>query len=142
METIGELEGRLRDQIGYDRIRSATPAYVNQRIDRQVEAEMLHLAGQGREAVQRRLFELEHEWSIDQALMTNLSVLGLAGVLAGAFHTRKWLWAPAIQLGFLFLHAARGWCPPTPLLRRLGFRTQKEIEAERQLLKRELDAAP
>jgi hypothetical protein len=122
MEASSEIESRLRTQIGWDRIRSSTPAHVN-------------------EAIQRRLFELEREWSIDQALMTNLSVLGLAGVLAGAFHSRKWLWAPAIQLGFLFLHAARGWCPPTPLFRRLGFRTQKEIEAERELLKRQLESA-
>jgi hypothetical protein len=141
MEASSEIESRLRTQIGWDRIRSSTSAHVNERIDRQIEGEVRHLAGQGREAIQRRLFELEREWSIDQALMANLSVLGLAGVLAGAFHSRKWLWAPAIQLGFLFLHAARGWCPPTPLFRRLGFRTQKEIEAERELLKRQLESA-
>jgi len=39
------------------------------------------------------------------------------------------------QLGFLLLHGIVGWCPPVPVLRRLGFRTQREIEAERRDLR-------
>jgi hypothetical protein len=31
--------------------------------------------------------------------------------------------------------AVEGWCPPVPILRRLGFRTSYEIEEERQALK-------
>jgi hypothetical protein len=31
-------------------------------------------------------------------------------------------------------HAVRGWCPPVTVLRALGFRTAKEIDAERQAL--------
>ena len=36
---------------------------------------------------------------------------------------------------FLLQHALQGWCPPLPLLRRLGVRTQAEIERERYALK-------
>jgi hypothetical protein len=36
---------------------------------------------------------------------------------------------------FLFQHAVQGWCPPVPILRRLGFRTVTEIEQERHALK-------
>ena len=36
---------------------------------------------------------------------------------------------------FLFQHAIQGWCPPVPILRRLGFRTSYEIEEERVALK-------
>jgi hypothetical protein len=36
---------------------------------------------------------------------------------------------------FLLQHAIQGWCPPLPLLRRLGIRNQREIEAERIALK-------
>jgi len=42
---------------------------------------------------------------------------------------------PALVTGFLFQHAVQGWCPPVPVLRRLGFRTSYEIEEERQALK-------
>jgi len=36
---------------------------------------------------------------------------------------------------FLLQHAVQGWCPPLPVLRRLGFRTAREIEVERNALK-------
>jgi hypothetical protein len=32
---------------------------------------------------------------------------------------------------FYLQHTLQGWCPPLPLLRRLGFRTPGEIEEER-----------
>jgi hypothetical protein len=35
----------------------------------------------------------------------------------------------------LFQHAVQGWCPPVPLLRRLGYRTSREIDIERVALK-------
>lgn len=42
---------------------------------------------------------------------------------------------PAVVAGFLLQHALQGWCPPLPVFRRLGFRTQAEIERERYALK-------
>jgi hypothetical protein len=36
---------------------------------------------------------------------------------------------------FFGQHALQGWCLPVPLLRRLGVRTQREIERERFALK-------
>jgi hypothetical protein len=42
---------------------------------------------------------------------------------------------PALVMAFLFQHAVQGWCPPVPVLRRLGFRTVYEIEDETQALK-------
>src|SRR5688500_12965431 len=112
-------ENALAAEIGGDRVRSMTPNHVNERIQREMEGELAHLKGRPKEEVQRRMFELEREWNVDQALMTNLAVLGVAGVLAGAFHKRSWLVAPAIQLGFLLMHASQGWCPPTGIFRRL-----------------------
>jgi hypothetical protein len=43
------------------------------------------------------------------------------------------------QMGFLANHAIRRWCPPMPVLRRLGFRSDHEISAERVALTRRLD---
>jgi hypothetical protein len=43
---------------------------------------------------------------------------------------KKWLLVPAVVLPMLFYHAVQGWCPPLPLFRRLGVRTQREIDAE------------
>jgi hypothetical protein len=48
---------------------------------------------------------------------------------------RKWLLLTLVVQGFFMQHALQGWCPPLPVLRRLGFRTQYEIERERYALK-------
>jgi hypothetical protein len=48
---------------------------------------------------------------------------------------RKFLYLPAVVAGFLLQHAVQGWCPPVPLFRRMGFRTQSEIDHERYALK-------
>jgi hypothetical protein len=37
--------------------------------------------------------------------------------------------------GFLLKHAVSGWCPPVPLLRRLGVRTRSELDREKFALK-------
>jgi hypothetical protein len=47
----------------------------------------------------------------------------------------RWLVLPMAVTGFLLQHAIQGWCPPVPVLRRLGFGTFYEIEEERQALK-------
>lgn len=40
-----------------------------------------------------------------------------------------------VVAGLHLQHALRGWCPPLPVLRRLGFRTRAEIDRERYALK-------
>ena len=48
---------------------------------------------------------------------------------------RRFFMLPAAVAGFLLQHAVQGWCPPVPVLRRLGFRTASEIDEERYVLK-------
>jgi hypothetical protein len=56
-------------------------------------------------------------------------------LLLGLGVSRKFLLITAGVQGFFLQHALQGWCPPLPLLRRLGVRTQYEIERERYALK-------
>jgi hypothetical protein len=85
--------------------------------------------------IRQRLRELDEEWDIERAIEANAAVIGFLGVTLSATHDRRWLFLPALVTGFLFQHAVQGWCPPVPVLRRLGFRTSFEIEEERQALK-------
>ena len=55
--------------------------------------------------------------------------------MLGTTVDRKWFIFPAVVAGFLLQHTVQGWCPPLPVLRRLGFRTQTEIEEEKHVLK-------
>ena len=37
--------------------------------------------------------------------------------------------------GFLLMHAIQGWCPPLPIIRKMGVRTAEEIFHEKFVLK-------
>ena len=59
----------------------------------------------------------------------------MAGLFLGVTVSKKWFLLPALIQGFFLQHALQGWCPPIPVLRRLGVRTQAEIDQERYALK-------
>lgn len=117
-----------------DRVPSHTRDDVNRRIRRRT-ARNVHYYSTHRDQISRRLRQLDREWDIERAIEANAATLGFVGVALGTAHDRRWLALPALVTGFLFQHALQGWCPPVPVLRRLGFRTAFEIEVERQALK-------
>jgi hypothetical protein len=116
------------------RVSNHTARHVRERIQQQTQANVEYFASRGPEAMERRLRELEHEWDIERVLEANASSLALLGVLLGATD-KRWLLLPAAVAGFLLQHALQGWCPPLPVLRRLGFRTRSEIDKEKYALK-------
>jgi hypothetical protein len=59
----------------------------------------------------------------------------LIGLCLGLTKSRKWLVLPFMVQSFFLQHALQGWCPPLPMLRRLGIRTADEINQERYALK-------
>lgn len=118
-----------------DRVRRSTAAHVNSEIDRRTDDNIRRYAGSSREAIMDRIGELDREWDIERVLELNASSLALTGLVLGATVNKKWLAVPAIVLPFLLQHALQGWCPPLPLLRRLGLRTQGEIDREKYALK-------
>lgn len=85
--------------------------------------------------IERRLRQLDEEWDIERAIEANAATLALAGTVLSMTHDRRWAFLPLAVTGFLLQHATQGWCPPVPILRSLGFRTQGEIERERYALK-------
>jgi hypothetical protein len=117
------------------RVAEQTPEYINERIRRETDERVAHYSTLGSEAIQRRLLELDHEWDIERALEVSASTVSLLGLGLGTFVRRAWFILPAVVAAFLLQHALHGWCPPVPLLRRLGVRTSTEIEHERYALK-------
>jgi hypothetical protein len=85
--------------------------------------------------IDHRLRELDEEWDIERALETAASTISLTGLLLSVVKSRKFLIVPLVVQGFFLQHAIEGWCPPLPVLRRLGFRTADEINRERYALK-------
>ena len=117
-----------------DRVPEHTADHVNEEIRRQMQRRVAQYTAAGREAVDRRLAELDHEWDIERTLEANAAAASLVGLTLGATVNRKWFIFPAVIAGFLLQHAVQGWCPPLPILRRLGFRTAAEIDEERDAL--------
>ena len=130
----------------HDLSRESTPDKVNREID-ELTASYLMSVGTEPHAIRKRLYELDREWHLDRAVMAVFSVLGAftaQRALKSAARGRRFsgwrllLWT---QIGFLMHHAVRGWCPPVSVLRRIGFRTEKEIAAERTALEKRLAKA-
>jgi hypothetical protein len=118
-----------------DRVRENTAESVNETIDDHIVAAVRDYARQTEEALDARIQELDREWDIERWLETNASSVGLIGLGLGASVNRRWFALTAGVLGFLLLHGTQGWCPPLPVLRRLGVRTRTEINEERFALK-------
>ncbi|MCW7538340.1 DUF2892 domain-containing protein [Aquabacterium sp. A7-Y] len=108
---------------------------VDDRVRRATEARIAEAAQRGPEYIEVRLAELEREWDVDRWLETGAASVSLLGAALGATVNRKWFLLPAAVAGFLLQHTVQGWCPPLPLLRRLGVRTSDEINRERYALK-------
>jgi hypothetical protein len=117
-----------------DRVPGQTDEHVNQRIRRQTQMNIDYFAHHPGE-IDRRLRELDAEWDIERALETGSSALTLTGLAMSVAVDRKWLLLSLAVQGFFMQHALQGWCPPLPLLRRIGVRTADEINAERYALK-------
>jgi hypothetical protein len=118
-----------------DRVRRNTRPESNARIDEQTRYNIERYRGESAGVIARRIDELNREWDIERVLEANASALAFSGVLLGATVDRKWLLLSGAVLGFLFLHATQGWCPPVPLLRARGVRTQGEIDEEKFALR-------
>lgn len=117
-----------------DRVPHHTAEHVNDRIQREIAQRVTYYDAHPNE-ISARLAELDEEWDVERAIEANASVLAFAGVAMATSGDRRWLILPGVVTAFLFQHAIQGWCPPVPILRRLGFRTSYEIEQERQALK-------
>ena len=116
------------------RVTANTSSSVNRQIQKEL-AERVQFYAAHPKQIPTRLKQLDREWDIERAIEANASAIALAGIVLGGASDRRWLILPGLVAVFLFQHAVQGWCPPVPVLRRLGFRTAHEIEQERHALK-------
>lgn len=120
------------------RVSEHTAPAINRRI-RLATYARLECIGHRRTAIERRLAELDKEWDIERAIQLNAAGLIFAGTVLGLAVNQRFLALPLVVSAFLLQHAVQGWCPPVPVLRRHGFRTEREIADERHELLRRLE---
>ena len=116
------------------RVAANTDAAANERIRRQAE-ERIAWHALHRERIPARLRELDWEWDIERAIEVTAASVAFTGLMLGLGRDRRLMVLPIAVTAFLLQHALLGWCPPVPVLRRLGFRTVAEIDRERMALK-------
>lgn len=117
-----------------DRVTRNTAQQWNERIERQMERNIAYYAAHPEE-IDKRMLELDREWDIERTLEAQSAGITIISLAMAALFSRRWLYVPVAVGGFMFQHATQGWCPPLPILRRFGVRTQTEIECERYALK-------
>lgn len=78
-----------------------------------------------------------HEWDTERILETNAASVILLGSIIG-YTKKKCLWFLLTgTVGFFLLqHALEGWCPPLPIIRKMGVRTTEEINNEKTVFKK------
>jgi hypothetical protein len=118
-----------------ERVAGRVTAESNERVRDRTARRLARLAAEGPAAVKRRLEILDSEWDIERALELQSSAVTLASMILGAAKREKrWFFLGGLVQGFMLQHAVQGWCPPVQAYRWLGFRTEREIEAERAAL--------
>jgi hypothetical protein len=134
-ENLGWREADDMNTLEIDPVRSHTRPDMLERIDSHIEERIRFYATQPKEAISKRIEELEREWDIQRCLETNYASFALTGLLLGTIAGRKWLLLAGAALGLMLQHAVQGYSPPVALLRRAGVRTRGEIDREKYALK-------
>ena len=87
------------------------------------------------EFINLRLEELDREWDIERVIETHSPAMAMLGIVMSVFGGRKWLLLSIFAETMVMTHALQGYCPSLPVLRRAGFRTQREMAEERYALR-------
>ncbi len=123
-----------------ERVRHHTSSQSQRQIDRKMAMSLAYYRERPRE-IPQRLAELDREWDVERTLALNSSILSLLGLLRVLTGRPMWLIVPLVVQGFFLQHTLQGYCPPLVVLRKLGFRTPAEIDAERCALRQIGDEA-
>ncbi|HSH87192.1 MAG: hypothetical protein ACAH08_07560 [Methylophilus sp.] len=137
-----DLNYEVKNSNQFDRVRNSTDEDINEQIDRVTNTNIDYYSTRPAWEVKQRIIALEKEWDTERVLEVNASTLALTGLVLGLTVNKKWLALPAVVLPFLLQHGLQGWCPPLPILRRMGIRTRDEIDREKYSLLESLKSRP
>ncbi len=117
------------------RVEMHTNKKINERIIQTTEENLKRYQYANSNSLTNRIKQLDSEWDTERVLEANAAsiifVCSLIGFLTSSY---KFIITGIISF-FLFVHAIQGWCPPLPLIRRFGIRTQDEIQVEKMSIK-------
>lgn len=119
------------------RVQDNTDPEVNQEIREQTLCKLNELHGYKRTnntVLNHCINELGKEWDTERFLEANAATIILISSILGLKKSKAFFFTGIISF-FLLQHALQGWCPPLPVIRKIGIRTAGEISNERMALK-------
>lgn len=117
------------------RVEMHTKNKINKRIVQKTEDNLKKFQYADSDSLSERIKQLNREWDTERVLEANAATIIFVSSVIGFIYTPYWFILTGIISFFLFEHAIQGWCPPLPLIRRLGVRTQEEIQIEKMTIK-------
>lgn len=117
------------------RVEINTSPALNQQFDEQLHENLSRYLDADHATIDRRLAELDREWNVERFIETEAPLMIGLGIALGLTRSRKWFGLSAMAAGMVILHGVQGWYPLLPVFRRLGVRSQNEIEEERAALR-------
>lgn len=118
-----------------ERVELNTAPVVNQKFEQRLKENVAKYSAADRHAIDRRLEELDREWNVERMIEVEAPLMIGLGIALGTALDRKWFGVSALAAGMVILHSIQGWYPLLPVFRRLGVRSQYEIEKERNALR-------
>ena len=82
-----------------------------------------------------KIIKLNSEWDTERFLEANAASIVMVSTILGLKLSKYWFILTGTVGLFLLQHALQGWCPPVPLIRKMGMRTSEEIKNEKIALK-------
>lgn len=128
----------MSDDYTHQRVIDCTPTTLTAEIGERTKDNIEYFLRRSRFDIDRRLEELDREWTVERAFEASTSgLLCLSVVLGTNLGGRAPLTRllPFLLSGSLLERAVFGWTRPMSLFRRLGLRTRKEVHDERLALK-------
>ncbi|KJS18808.1 MAG: hypothetical protein VR72_21625 [Clostridiaceae bacterium BRH_c20a] len=119
----------------FERVKLHTSKSVNKKIQKQTLENVKYFIDKDKNAISQRIKKLDKEWDTERVLEANAALIILISTILGFTISRWWFVFLGFIAFFLFQHAVQGWCPPLPIIRRLGIRTATEIDEEKVALK-------
>jgi len=117
------------------RVELHTKQSVNEKIDNKTVNNIKRYKNAPKEELTERLHQLNREWDTERVLETNASIIVLISSILALTLSIYWVILIIVVSFFLLVHAVIGWCPPLPLIRRMGYRTPEEISDEKTVIK-------
>ncbi len=117
------------------KVEQHTARRINLQIREKMIADAFDYARKSDAEISVRIKQLDREWDTERLLEAASGMLVLLSIGVGFILDSRWFILAGVVGLFLLQHALQGWCPPLPIIRKLGYRTANEINEEKTALR-------